>query len=313
MAVRISQVSFEHHRIALGIGEPNPRISWQFEGNWPNWTQGGYSIEIARDGEIQPQLFHFNSSESVLVPWPTASLASAESASIRVKAHGEDDHPDTPWSQIVNVETGLLNPVDWSDALMMAADKETEKDQPHQPVLFRKEFRVHGVAQKARLYITAYGLYETFINGQRVGDLVLAPGWQSYKHRLVYDTYDVTDFLRDGENVIGVQVGEGWYAGRLGFNGGSRNLWGDTLGALALLTFTGPDGTREVVRTDKTWSASTGAIITSELYDGETYDSRLEQPGWAAAGFEALETTKWAGVKELNGPSGQLAAPDDHS
>ncbi|KAI1078745.1 glycoside hydrolase family 78 protein [Whalleya microplaca] len=310
MAVTISSVSFEHHRIALGIGEAIPRISWQFEGNWPNWTQSGYSIEISRYGQGQPELFHVNSSESALVPWPTVSLASAKSASIRVKAYGEGNQPNTPWSDVVSVETGLLSQEDWSGALMIGADKEPEEDKPHQPVLFRKDFHVHGGTQKARLYITAYGLYEAFINGERVGDAVLSPGWQSYKHRLVYDTYDVTSLLRDGDNAIGIQVGEGWYAGRLGYHGGQRNLWGDTLGTIALLAFTGPNGTQEIVRTDTTWNASTGALVTSELYDGEAYDSRLEQPGWSAASFRAPTIAKWIGVKELEGPYGRLAAPD---
>ncbi|KAI1372814.1 glycoside hydrolase family 78 protein [Hypoxylon crocopeplum] len=310
MAVTISQVSFEHHRVALGIGEANPRISWRFEGNFPNWAQSGYSIEVSRQTQVSPlevDLFEYNSSASVLVPWPTVSLASSQSATVRVKAFGEGSQPDTPWSDPVSVETGLLTEDDWSGALMIGADKATEENSPHQPVLLRKEFSVSSPIEKARLYITAYGLYEAYINDKRVGTAVLAPGWQSYSHRLVYDTYDVTDLLAAGDNAFGIQVGEGWYAGRLGYGGGRRNIYGDTLGAMALLVITSSNGTQTLIPTDKTWEAGTGAIITSELYNGEVYDSRVELVGWSAPDFQ---TSDWIGVKELTNPVSQLAAPD---
>ncbi|KAL7625877.1 hypothetical protein AAE478_005101 [Parahypoxylon ruwenzoriense] len=310
MAVAISQVTFEHHRIALGIGEANPRISWRFDGNVTNWTQSGYSIEVFRYGQDEPELFHVNSSDSILVPWPTISLTSSESATVRVRAYGEGGSADTPWSEAASVETGLLDEGSWSGVPMIAADKQTEENLPHRPAIFRKEFSVGDSIEKARLYITSYGLYEAYINGERVGTTVLAPGWQSYNHRLVYDTYDVTDLVLTGDNVIGIQVGEGWYAGLLGFRGGSRNNWGDTLGTMAQLIITSSNGTQGIIQTDKSWSSSTGAIVTSELYNGEVYDSRLDQAGWSAPGFQALDMAQWIGVKELNGPYDQLAAPD---
>ncbi|KAI1491091.1 extracellular glycosyl hydrolase family 78 protein [Biscogniauxia mediterranea] len=309
MAVTISQVSFEHHRVALGIGETTPRISWRFDGNSPNWTQSGYSLEVSRGAQRSPELFHFNSSDSVLVPWPTIALTSTESAKVRVKAYGQDDQPETPWSEPASVETGLLSKEGWSGALMIAADKETEQNAAHQPVLFRKEFSVPDSVAYARLYITANGLYDAHINGERVGDAVLAPGWQSYKHRHVYDTHDVTDLLKKGDNAIGIQVGEGWYAGRLGYNGGQRNIWGDTLGVMALLVLTKEDGTKETIYTDNSWQSGTGPIITSEIYDGERYDSTLEQQGWSSAGFVAPSTAKWIGVKEVEAPYDVLTEP----
>ncbi|KAI1764580.1 glycoside hydrolase family 78 protein [Hypoxylon sp. FL1150] len=309
MAVTISQVSFEHHRVALGIGETSPRISWRYEGSVSNWSQSGYSVEVSRGSPPQVEFFNANSSSSILVPWPTVSLASAEAATVRVRAYGEGHQPDTPWSDPFSVETGLLTEDDWLGTIVIGADRETEQNLPHQPLLFRKEFSVANKIKKARLYITAYGLYQASINGKVVGDAVLAPGWQSYSHRLVYDTYDVTDLLLAGKNAIGVHVGEGWYAGRLGAGAGNRNLWGDTLGAMALLVITLPNGT-QVVQTDETWQASTGALITSEIYNGEVYNSSLEQTGWSSPGFQAPGTAEWIGVKELASPYGQLAAPD---
>ncbi|KAI1819661.1 glycoside hydrolase family 78 protein [Xylaria intraflava] len=307
MSVSISEVSFEHHRVALGIGEASPRISWQFEGTASNWSQSGYSIEVSRQGESD--VFDVASSDSVLVDWPTVALSSAESALVRVKAYGGDSGVDTDWSEAFPVETGLLADGDWSGTAMIAADKATEKNTPHQPVLLRKGFSLDDDVSSARLYITAYGLYEAFINGKRVGDAVLAPGWQSYNHRLIYDTYDVTSLVRNGQNAIGIQVGEGWYAGRIGFDT-ARNIWGDTLGAFAMIVLTKSNGSRETISTDLTWSSSTGAIITSEIYDGEFYNSTQDQPGWATANFTPPENAKWIGVKEISAPFGRLAAPD---
>ncbi|KAI0452422.1 extracellular glycosyl hydrolase family 78 protein [Xylaria acuta] len=307
MAVSIFQVSFEHHRTTLGIGEASPRISWQFEGDAGNWSQSGYSIEVSRQGKSD--VFNVTSSDSVLVDWPTVALSSAESALVRVKAYGGDGGVDTDWSEAYPVETGLLADEDWSGARVIAANKTTEQDAPHQPILLRKDFSLDGDISSARLYITAYGIYEAFINGDRVGDAVLAPGWQSYNHRLVYDTYDVTSLLQNGSNAIGIQAGEGWYAGRIGF-ATSRNVWGDTLGAFALLVVTKADGSTETIPTDLSWSSSTGAIITSEIYDGEVYNSTLDQPGWATVDFTPPESAEWIGVQELKSPLGQLSAPD---
>ncbi|KAI0513298.1 extracellular glycosyl hydrolase family 78 protein [Xylaria bambusicola] len=308
MAVSISQVSFEHHRVALGIGEASPRISWRFEGDAGNWTQSGYSIEVSRQGTSD--VFNFTSSDSVLVDWPTVALTSAESAIVRVRSYGGDSGIDTDWSDPVSVETGLLSDEDWAGAQMIAADKPTEQGSPHQPILFRKDFSLDGNITSARLYITAEGVYEAFINGQRVGDAVLAPGWQSYQHRLVYDTYDVTNLLEDSSNTIGIHVGEGWYSGRIGFET-TRNIWGDTLGAFALLVVTDADGSSETIATDLTWSSSTGAITTSEIYDGEYYDTAKEQSGWATSNFmPPANSSNWIGVKAIASPLSRLVAPD---
>ncbi|KAI0141582.1 extracellular glycosyl hydrolase family 78 protein [Xylariaceae sp. FL1272] len=308
MTVSISHVSFEHHVQPLGIGEAKPRISWQFEGDASNWTQSGYTIEVTRGG--RSQLFEFTSPESVLVPWPTVALSSAESADIRVKSQGNDADADTEWSATFTVEAGLLNKTDWRGARMIAADRPTEHNAAHRPILLRKEFQVGNDILSARLYITAFGLYVAYINGERVGDAVMAPGWQSYNHRLVYDTYDVTSLLQDGSNAIGMQVGEGWYAGRLGFDPGNRNIWGDTLGAMALLVIQKADGTSQAITTDLSWSSGLGPIITSDIYDGEVYDSSREVPFWNVATPGSPTIHPWGAVKELDSPVERLVAPD---
>lgn len=205
------------------------------------------------------------------------------------------------------VETGLLKPEDWSGAVPIASVRDYDVNAPKRPVYFRKEFSTVDDIESARLYITSLGLYEAHVNGKRVGDAVLAPGWQSFNYRHVYDTYDVTSSLKKGQNAIGVTVGEGWFLGRIAWSG--RNYWGDNLGLQALLTVTTRDGKTMSMPTDESWKSNTGPILSSEIYDGEIYDSRLEADieGWTMPSFNS---SGWSDVKKLAAVKGKLMSPD---
>ncbi|KAL3459212.1 bacterial alpha-L-rhamnosidase-domain-containing protein [Aspergillus heterothallicus] len=305
MPLSISQVSFEHHRTALGIGESSPRISWRFDGGVSDWWQSAYDIEINRADHVRR--YHVNSSDSVLVPWPGEPLQSGEEATVRVRSTGRSHHHgNTAWSDPVNVEAGLLTPDDWQGAEAIVSDRATEVNGTHRPIHFRKDFVVDETILAARLYITALGVYKAHLNGQPVGDLVLAPGWQSYTHRHEYNTYDVTDLLQPGTNTIGVTVGEGWWAGALSWTD-TYNVYGDTLGMLGLLSITTANGTKVFVPSDGTWQSSTGPIVASEIYNGEIYDSTKEINGWDSPGYD---TSSWLGTHSIDFDKSVLAAPD---
>ncbi|KAM0491925.1 hypothetical protein ACHAP8_010298 [Fusarium lateritium] len=310
MALTISRVSFEHHRTALGIAETEPRISWRFDGPVANWEQSSYDIEVTRSVNNEPKSFSFNSSDSLYLPWPDAPLDEAEVASVRVRAHGlaASHQPSTPWSDWVSVETGLLKK-SWENVKPIASTTKVNVSEPKRPVYFRKDFAVPDSIESARLYITALGIYEAEINGKRVGDHVLAPGWQSYHHRHVYDTYDVTDLITPGANAIGALVGEGWYAGRLGFGGGNRNIYGNSTGLLAQLHIKSKNGTVSKVYTDATWKSGFGPVVNGEIYDGESYDSTLEAEieGWSEPGFN---DASWHDTRMLPAVDGALVPPD---
>lgn len=311
MELSISKLSFEHHRHALGISEATPRISWRFEGDVVDWEQSAYDLEIVRGLDSIPTVHTINSSDSLFVPWPEDALTSTERASVRARAHGQSGQPSTPWSDWVSVETGLLDDDSWAGAVPITADREFNTSLPKQPLYFRKPFSIESEdIQTARLYITALGMYEAEINGQRVGDYVLAPGFQSYHNRHAYDTYDITELIQSGDNAIGVTVGEGWWAGRFySFADGERNFYGDTIGFFAVLMVTFKDGMTITVPTDDSWQASTGPILDSQIYDGEKYDSRLEADlqGWSTSSYESNE---WLSVRELPPLRGQLVSPD---
>lgn len=154
----------------------------------------------------------------------------------------------------------------------------------------------------ARLYATAHGIYQVEINGKVVGDELLAPGWQSYNHRLHYQTYDVSQYVEDGENVVGAYIAEGWYAGRLGRPGVS-NIWGERLSFLGQLEVDG----KVVCATDSSWEWLQGPILSAEIYNGEIFDTTLDDPSWSTT---TSSTTPNGLVEDVGFPSAKLIAPD---
>ncbi|HJQ44796.1 MAG TPA: glycoside hydrolase family 78 protein [Amycolatopsis sp.] len=235
-----------------------PRLSWQVATHDASWAQTAYEVE--RDAAT---VVRVESGEQVLVPWPFEPLRSRERATVRVRVASGGAWSE--WSEPSTVEAGLLSTSDWRAWFVSPATI----DGPA-PILSRT-LTVRPDVASARLYATAHGVYDATLNGQRVGDEVLAPGWTSYQHRLRYQTYDVTPLLEEGENALDVTLGNGWYRGRLGWTG-KRAFYGDRLALLAQLEITYADGTHEVIATDESWTARTGAIQADDLYDGQATD-----------------------------------------
>ena len=302
---QIAEIKVEHLRDGFGIGTAQPRLSWIVAAATDGWQQAGYEIEsYALDGQLLATTGRIDSAESVLVAWPFAPLASRTRCIVRVRAWSVGGQVSA-WSNMFSVETSLLHGEDWT-AQCVAPDWDEDTTMMQSAPLLRREFHVRTGVMQARLYITALGVYEAQLNGLAVGDHVLAPGWTSYSHRLRYQTFDVTGMLHEGQNAIGALLGDGWYRGRLSFGGGRRNIYGNRLALLAQLEITYADGTTERIVTDATWRAATGPIRANDIYDGETYDARLERPGWAAAGYDHGD---WAGVRPVAHDLATLFAP----
>jgi len=303
--VAIADVRFEHHRNPLGVGESRPRLSWMVGTNVAGWRQAGYEIEAyGSDGRLVGRTDRVESDQSVLVPWPFPPLLSRERLTVRVRVWGVDAHLSA-WSALYPVEAGLLQADDWSAQFITPAWAE-DISRPQPCPLVRCEFDVHPGVTRARLYVTALGVYEAQLNGATVGDHVLDPGWTSYNHRLRYQTFEVTGLLREGRNAIGAILGDGWYRGRFGFDGGRRNIYGDRLALLAQLEINYANGAAERIVTDEIWRAARGPILASDIYDGETYDARRERPGWSTTGYEDHD---WVGVRALDRDFTTLVAP----
>jgi alpha-L-rhamnosidase len=303
--VRITRVRIEHQREAFGIGVARPRLSWIVETSTRGWNQAGYEIESrGADGKPPRRTGRVESDQSVLVAWPFAALASRERLTVRVRVWGMDGQPSA-WSQAVPVEAGLLHPQDWT-AHFITPGWEEDVVQANPVPLLRREFDVRLGVKRSRLYITALGVYEAQLNGRTIGDQVMAPGWTSYHHRLRYQTFDVTKLLHTGRNALGAMLGDGWFRGRMGFGGGRRNIYGARTALLAQLEISYTDGSAERIVTDESWHAATGPILSSEIYDGETYDARLEHLGWSGPGFNQ---DGWTAVRTVDWDLATLAAP----
>ncbi|MFG3289125.1 glycoside hydrolase family 78 protein [Streptomyces sp. NPDC048179] len=274
----VDDVRAEHHREPLGIGDRRPRLSWRTVTDRPGWHQTAYEIRWT-DGRRPPGRARRPSAESVLVPWPGAPLASRSRVEVAVRVWGPDGEDPSPWSAPLVVETGLLDPGDWSARLVSPARPEPPGEPVPAPVL-RGRFHLRAPAVSARLYATAHGLYEAELNGVRIGDEVLAPGWTHYPRRLRYRTHDITGLLRPGDNDIRVLLADGWFRGRLGFGGGRREIYGDRLAALVQIEVRYADGTTDTFGTGPDWQAAPGPVLAAGIYEGEEYDARREPTDW---------------------------------
>jgi alpha-L-rhamnosidase len=211
----------------------------------------------------------------------------------------------TDWSDPAWFETGLLSPADWSNAKWITNFSSASNAAPSLPI-FRKEFELKKKIKAARVYASAFGVYQLSLNGQKIGDQFLAPGWTDYSHRIQYQTYDVTGLLKKGGNVIGAALGDGWYRGNVGMHW--HGVYGDTLALIAKLQVTYTDGSSESFVTDGSWRAADGPFVRADLQDGEDYDARLEPAGWNRPGFDAA---KWTGAVAVSENLSKLVPQPD--
>jgi alpha-L-rhamnosidase len=323
------QLRCEYRVDPLGIDERAPRLSWVLESDGQSQTQSAYRILVAGNEEAleaEENLLwdsgKVESGRTVGVEYGGEALGSGSRCVWKVCVWDGAGNP-SPYAGPAVFETGLLERSDWEGAWISAGeDPDQDFDPPTgeqyddlanglapSPYL-RKVFSLDRPVRRARLYATARGVYELSINGQRVGEDVLAPGWTDYDQRVQYQTYDVTQLLAEGPNVLGAVLGDGWFAGFVGFDPKHRGaLYGPRPQLLAQLDVEYEDGTAEGITTDGSWRRSTGPILFSDLLMGESYDARKEMPGWAEPGFGDSD---WYGVEvEEIGDSNLVAQPDE--
>jgi len=284
----------ENQKNPLGV-DVSPRFSWQLVSEKRNVMQTAYEIRVS---DALPSLSKanvwssgkVNSDQSLFVPYSGQPLQSGKKYFWQVRVW-DNAGKASPWTEANFWQMGLLNPSDWKAKWIQPGYKEDTIYQASP--YFRKTFNSTKKVASATAFITSLGVYEAFINGKRVGDAYLTPGWTSYNKRLQYQLYDVTSLLTSGNNVFGVALGSGWYRGFIGFSG-QKNFYGKDLALLAQIEIAYTDGTKEIITTDESWKSSTGSILTSEIYHGETIDARKEKTGWNTPTFT---DTDWHGVK----------------
>ena len=280
-------------------GSPTPRLRWRLDADRPNVRQTAYQFEIAEDPGFATASAQSPAvtASCVSAPWPAAPLASRAVRFVRVRVW--TDRGVTAWSDALRVEAALFLASDWI-ARPVSPVSNCGQARPAAVPLLRRSFTIDRPVARARLYISALGVHECWLNGVAVGDAVLDPGWTAYRAKLHYAVHDVSEMLCQGENVLAAAVGDGWWRGWLTWMG-RRAIYGDTTALLAQLEIAFVDGTTLTIASDESWHGATGALLSADLYNGCEVDLRAEPDGWRLPGFA---DAGWESVAVLDLPSG---------
>ena len=292
--MKITRITIENRERPLDIDVLAPRISWVNESDARGARQEGYRIVVAKDEALSDVVWDTGavaSPESVQIPYAGAALETRSSYWVQLEVWMNDGESARARSSF---ETAFMDWQDWR-ADWITPEYDFQASKTACPIL-RKEFKLPDKpVKRARIYATAKGIYELQLNGRRVGDACLTPGWTSYNRRTLYQTYDVTEQVTGGANAIGAQIGSGWYKGELGWRG-RRNLYGGREALILELHVEYADGETVAILSDGSWKSSyRGPIQYAEIYHGETYDARLETP-WNLPGFD---DGAWFGVRVM--------------
>lgn len=269
----------------LGVDSKKPAFSWQLHGNRRNLLQTSYEIRVASDASMKSMVWSSGkiaSNRSQFVPYGGNDLQPGNYYYWQVRVW-DNNAKTSAWSPVARFLTGLQSAANWKAKWIEPGYPEDSVLRPS-PV-FRKPFSAPKKIRSAIAFITSHGIYEAFLNGKRVGDAHLTPGWTSYNKHLQYQVYDVTNLLQNGNNTIGVQLGSGWYRGNLAWDN-NKNLYGRNLGLLFQLMIEYADGSSEMILSDGSWRSGTGRIRYSEIYNGEIADARLGDTEWSTNGFD---------------------------
>jgi len=338
------QLRCEYRSNPLGVDVPAPRLSWVMvstEMGRRGARQTAYRVLVASTANLLAEnrgdlweSDRVQSDQSNQLEYAGKPLRSSQQVFWKVRIWDEDEQP-SPWSEPASWTMGVLNDADWR-AEWISAQEAVAESQPfagihimgralpppfatapprtYPSMLLRREFIVKPRLQRAVIHLCGLGQYELTINGRRVSEDLLAPGWTKYDKTVLYDTYDLTSLLRAGPNALGVLLGNGMYNVRGGRYAKFIGSFG-ALKAIGQLRLEYADGTLDVLGTDAKWRVHPGPLTFSCVYGGEDYDARLEPKGWNQPGFG---DAGWEEAVVVSGPGGKLrglscAAPPIHA
>lgn len=300
----------------LGVDNPNPRFTWSIEDNRQGAKQTAYRLIVGTNSEKvnnivgnTPTSGSFNGiswdtgvvkSDIQLITYAGANLEPFTRYYWKVIIWNEEGNENS--SDIQTFETGMVDMSNWSGNWISDGRDINYKPAPY----FRKKFNSKKEIESARAYIAVAGLYELYINGEKIGNQRLDPMYTRFDRRNLYVTHDVTSQLQKGENAIGVILGNGWYNHHsLAVWDFERAPWRNRPAFCMDLRITYSDGSVEIIPTDLSWRKSDSPIIFNSIYTGEHYDARLDQENWSEPGFD---DSKWQGVRLRSAPSNNITA-----
>lgn len=278
------------------VATPEPPLGWIVVTDANDWMQASAELELTRPSGIETHTVQ--GWDSTRVAWPFAPLLPREDASLRVRVTGTDGLEGT-WSEPRRIFAGFLAAREWTATAIGLPDPEGIA----QPAVLRTEFDVAGDVVRATLYATAVGVYQAAVNGSDVDDQVMKPGWTPYAARTIHETTDVTALLVPGRNALGIRLAGAWATEFFGFRENARPQYGSQPRVAAQLVIDYADGSSDTVISDESWRVATGPLVASGLYQGETYDARIDVDGFAAPGFD---DSAWAAAA----PGDAFPAPE---
>ena len=327
----VSQIKCAGLENPAGTG-PVPDFSWILTSSHRGQTQTAYQIVVGSDSDFaksNPGTFWDSgkilSVESSWIQYNGSLLASSKEYFWRVRVWDDDGKPSN-WSKTGKFVTGLFEKKDWNkarwigyeeipDSLLLVPGVHGNGDNLGNVAkkrtivpYFRKEFQVKKKIVKAYVFVSGLGQYELFINGNKIGDRFLSPGWSDYRKSCFYNTYEVTENLKHGLNAIGTIVGNGFY----NINRERYRKLVIAYGApkmILKLEIQYNDGSNDIVVTDESWKTSPSPVTYSSIYGGEDYDARLEKTGWDIEGFK---DDSWKHVQLVKEPAGILRSETDY-
>jgi len=290
-SLRITGEKTEYYENPVDIGTSVPRFSWQLEDTMRNVQQEAYRILVAEySRNLKPGKAEvwdtdwIESSESLFIPFEGKPLKSGRRYYWKVLVR--DNNKREVVSEELNFfETALLQSDEWkANWISFDGGREENSFRPRS-VMLRKDFNLKNSIEKARVYVSGLGNYVLYLNGEKIGNDLLTPGWTDYHKRVQYQVYDITDYVTEGNNAAGILLGNMWWSGGLGWRG--AEVYSDgPLKAIAQIEVEYKDGSKDLILSDPTWKAAQSPVTENSLYHGETYDARLEMDGWSKPGFD---------------------------
>lgn len=300
----ITNIRVNYQSNVLGMNDQEPVFSWELCADQPDTMQHSYRVLIWQEAGQAWDSGIVDTDQSIDIRYAGEILESRKQYTVEVTVtdnHGNSASARTCFEMGLSLcdwKAGWIEPdfppiikekeISITDQVYGTYQLDPVDERLHPSSYLRKEFVLEQPIRKARLYMTAHGVYKCEINGSRISDHYFAPEFTSYRKHLLYQTYDVTPFLQQGDNAIGIIIADGWWGGRTGFTGESVE-YGNQHGLFLQMEIEYEDGSQRLICSDESFRAGHGPIHYSDFFIGEKYDARQKIPGWSCVGFDDSE------------------------
>ncbi|MEY3687191.1 MAG: hypothetical protein RIR84_32 [Bacteroidota bacterium] len=290
--VSVADMLCENMHNPVGLSSTPPRFTWKLSSMQNATMQTAYELVVSKANRKVWSTGKVVSDQSVYVSYAGQTLEPDTKYQWQVRIW--DNHGNiSSWSALSTFHTAFFDSSSWKAKWIGIGFEEDKQHRPAQ--YFRHDISINKEIAQATAYITSQGMYDASINGKKIGNAYLTPGWTSYRKRLQYQVYDVGSMLKKGTNALAAILGNGWFRGTLGWTN-NVDIYGKELGLLMQINVVYKDGSKDCFITDENWKSSYGEILSNEIYHGEEMDARKKQQGWNLAGYD---DSKWKEVKLL--------------